>query len=227
VEDAFYTLRVGEVGACADVKRRLTNKVERDKHLGDNEPMKKAVQLAGVRGTFGIQLASYLGAIPANNASFAAIEKGASGFYECVNRLLKDELGVDFLTTAQAAEEVDRMVAGMVKHGLRIDHSWLDQNCCWWWRTFGNPSGRDGRKKDVLFREIGGCRRLFLPMKHRTKIRGHSIEFFVADKWYDLCDYLPEMDASKEMNRVIRRNKKWSGGSILEFRDKMCGAGLL
>jgi hypothetical protein len=226
VEGEFNTLRGGESGGCESVRRRLTNKFERDKYLGDNEPMKKAVQLAGVRGTFGIHLASYLGAIPANNASFAAIEQGSSGFYKCVNHLLKDELGVDFLTTAQASEQVDRLVVGMGKQGLKVDHAWLDQNCCCWWRAFGQP-GKDGRKKDVLFREIGGCRRLFLPMRHRTKKRGHSIEFFVANKWFDLCDYLSEMDASIEMNRVIKRNKKWTGGSIKEFRDNLCGTSLL
>jgi hypothetical protein len=143
-----------------------------------------------------------------------------------VNHLLKDELGVDGLTTAQATEQVDRMVNGMVKHGLKVDHTWLDQNCCCWWRRYGT-TGRDRRKMDVLFREIGRGGRLFLPMRHKKKKRGHSIEFFVSDQWFDLQDYFSEIGVSREMNRVIRRNKKWTGGSIQEFRDKMCGASLL
>jgi hypothetical protein len=226
VEEQFNILRAGERGACEEVRQLLTKKKMRDLYLGGNDRMKKAVQLGAVRGTFGLHLASYLGAIPADNASFAAIEEGSSGYYKCVNHLLKDGLKVDRLTTDQATEQVDRILNGMVKHGLKVDHAWLDQNCCCWWRRFGTE-GTDRRKKDVLFREIGGGSRLFLPMRHRTKKRGHSIEFFVSNKWFDLTDYLSEMGVAREMNRALRRNKKWTGGSIREFRDKMCGASLL
>jgi hypothetical protein len=171
-------------------------------------------------------LGSYLGAIPADNASFAAIEQGTSGFYLCVNHLLKDELGVDYLTTADAADEVERMVAGMVKHGLKVDRAWLDQNCCCWWRQFGK-SGRDNRKKDVFFLEKGKTGRLFLPMRHRLRRRGHCIEFFVSKEWFNLQDYLAEIGETTELTGVIKKNKNWKEGSLQAFRDKMCGASLL
>jgi hypothetical protein len=226
VESQFNILRTGDVHECADARSRLTNTEARNRYLVGNDEIKKAVHLGVVRGTFGIHLASYLRAIPAIHASFAAIEQGKSGFYQCVNHLLKDERGVDFLTTSQATEEMETMVSGMVKKGLKVDLAWLDQNCCCWWRLFGRP-GKDNRKMDVLFREIGDCGRLFLPMRHRTKSRGHSIEFFVFDKWYDLQEYLLDVSALGDMNKIIRRNEQWKGGSLLDFCNKMCVGTLL
>jgi hypothetical protein len=226
VEAEFNLLRTGNVCECDNVRRRLTNRAARDSYLGGDHGTKKAVQLGVVRGTFGIHLGSYLGAIPADNASFAAIEQGTSGFYLCVNHLLKDELGVDYLTTADAADEVERMVAGMVKHGLKVDRAWLDQNCCCWWRQFGK-SGRDNRKKDVFFLEKGKTGRLFLPMRHRLRRRGHCIEFFVSKEWFNLQDYLAEIGETTELTGVIKKNKNWKEGSLQAFRDKMCGASLL
>jgi hypothetical protein len=196
------------------------------KFLGGNLQTQKSVQLGVVRGTFGIYLGAYIGAIPVTNASFAAIEHGSSGFYLCVNHLLKDELGVDSLSTLHVTEEVERMVTGMVKQGLKVDQAWLDQNCCCWWRQFGKP-GKDNHKKDVLFCESGGRRRLFLPMRHRMKKCGPCIEFFVSKDWFDLQDYLPESSPSQDLNCVICSNKTWKGGSIKDFRDQMCGDKLL
>jgi hypothetical protein len=226
VELQFNILPNGDKHDCDDARYRLTNTDAPNPYLGRNDEMKKAVQLGVVKGTFGIHLASYLGAILPSNASFAAIEQGKSGFYQCVNHVLKDERGVEFLTTSQATEEIETMVSGMVKKGLKVDHAWLDQNCCCWWQLFGRP-GRENRKMDVLFCETGNNGRLFLPMRHRTKSRGHSIELFVSNKWYDLQDYLSDASVSEDMNQIMRRNHQWKGGSLLDFRDKMCGDTLL
>jgi hypothetical protein len=226
VEEEFNILRGGDAAACIDARRRLTNKDAREAYFGGDCEMKKAVQLGAVRGTFGIHLAAYLAAIPAVNASYAGIEKGSSGFYQCVNHLRREALGVDYLTSCQAKEEVETVTAGMVKQGFKVDLAWLDQNCCCWWRRFGTP-GKDNRKKDVLFRERDGIKRLFLPMRHRLKKNGHSIEFFVLNIWIDLKDYISDIEASLDRNRVIRINRNWKGGSIKEYRNKMCGASLL
>jgi hypothetical protein len=79
---------------------------------------KKAVQLVGVvRGTSGIHLASYHGVIPAINASFAVIEQGMCEVPT------KRWSGVDFLTTSQASKEVERIVNGMIKQGLKVNHA--------------------------------------------------------------------------------------------------------
>jgi hypothetical protein len=109
VKREFNILCSGDGRACMDTRHRLTNTDARDKFLGDDLQTKKSVQLCVVGGTFGIHLGAYIGAIPATNTSFAAIEHGSSEFYLCVNHLLKDELGVEPLLTLHATEEVERM----------------------------------------------------------------------------------------------------------------------
>jgi hypothetical protein len=126
LESEFNILQMRDNLECENTQSRLKNKEARNCYLGNNDAKKKAVQLGVARGTFGLHLASYLGD-------------------QCVNHLLKNDCGVNFLTTSQATEEVNVMVSGMVKQGLKVDHTWLDQNCCCWWQRHGQTKNAIGR----------------------------------------------------------------------------------
>jgi hypothetical protein len=143
------------------------------------------IKYGAVRGTFAIQLASFLMLIHPRHAGFAEISKGKSGFYKCVNELKRDSYGGDRnLSTLEATGEVEEVKRSLKSSGFRICSAWLDQNGCRWWRTKNNSL-----KKDVLLwdKETG---RMFLQFCYTEFSRDRwKIQMYYADEWRDYSDY--------------------------------------
>jgi hypothetical protein len=106
-----------------------------------------------VRGTFGVQLSSWLMSTAAEHATYAAMKRGKSGFYKCVNSHMRPfHEGVN-LSTEDAQSKVIELVARLSSCGFSksVNTSWVDQNFCCWIHQLGRNDGKDGRKNDVIF----------------------------------------------------------------------------
>ena len=143
--------------------RLLSSNLERkgSKKWGSDEL--EVIKMGAVRATFGIQLAAYLLLIPAEWSSYATIEKGKSGFYNCVNTQLCEVYETKNLSSLEAKEEVDGCIHSLIESGFPVTWAWMDQNCCYYARKYFRKGGKDGRKKDVIFFESTG--QVYLPMR--------------------------------------------------------------
>jgi hypothetical protein len=228
VKRQFATLR-GETD-CDEQHARdmLTSKSHRVNYCSEEEL--SVLKLGAVRGTFGIQLSAWMLVTPSHNAGMASIEKGGSGFYKFVNSFKQREYSGRDLKTEEAKDEERRLLAGLRASGFKVDHAFLDQSCCFWWRKFGTE-GKDKRKMDVFFFE-NESELLYAPMRYRVfsyKAIGpggqerYEIEFFVFDKWYRLRDYLcPGFCVLGDRQRAIRQQPAWSHGPLHCFREGAC-----
>jgi hypothetical protein len=136
--------------------------------------MLEYIKLGSVWGTFGIQLSAYVLATPPENAHFATIQKGESGYYKCVNIHLKTKFGGNNLSSKIVACEVEECIASLMKTGFPVNPAWMDQNCCYWYRKYGgDDNSRDGRKKDIFFFDKNG--RVFLPIRTRGNQAGRPL----------------------------------------------------
>jgi hypothetical protein len=206
----------------------LASKSYRAEYCSDEEML--VAKLGAVRGTFGIQLSVRMLVTPSHNAGVAAIEKGNSGFYKFVNSFKQREYSGQDIKTEEAKEEVDCLLAGLRACGFKVDHAFLDQSGCFWWRIYGTD-GKDGRKMDVFFFMKDGDLP-YAPMRYRVfsyktcGTRGsdrYDIEFFVFDKWYRLGDYLcPGYDLVGDRHHPIKRQPTWRHGSLDSFRQEAC-----
>lgn len=229
VQEQFATLR-GSAPACDHQHARdmLTSNSHRAKHCTEDE--QSVAKLGAVRGTFGIQLSAWMLVTPSHNAGVATIEKGGSGFYKFVNSFKRREYSGRDLSTEEAREEEERLLDGLREYGLKLDHAFLDQAGCYWWRLFGTK-GKDKRKMDVFFVD-DDSQLLYAPMRYRVYsykaiaaggTDRYDIEFFVFDKWYRLRDYLcPGFDVPGDRHVGIRRQPSWEHGSLQCFREKAC-----
>jgi hypothetical protein len=204
-------------------REMLTSKRHWEKHCSPVEL--KVAKLGAARGTFGIQLSAWmLISTPSSNAGFASMEKGGSGFHKFVNCFKQREHSGCDLTSAEAQDEVGRLLVGLRSSGFKVDNAFLDHSGCLWWRLNGTE-GEDNRKMDILlFEKRGG--RLHAPMGHRVFSSSDrcEIQFFVHDKWCMLRNYLcPGFELSGgNRSTPIRRQQTWTHGPTESFRDKEC-----
>lgn len=176
-----------------------------------------------VRGTFGVQLSSWLMSTQAQHATYAAMKRGKSGFYKCVNSHLQPFHGSKSLSTKEAQNEVGALVTRLRNCGFpkTVNMAWLDQNLCCWIREFGRNDGNDGRKNDVLFFSKDQLS-IFLPYRHT----GVQLQVFIVDGWHKLTDFWAENYHKRKGSDCIKLNDSWSTHksrrprTLISFREE-------
>jgi hypothetical protein len=138
-----------------------------------------------VRTTFTIQLASFFGVISPQHGSYSEIEKGTSGYYRCVNGHLEESIGRP-LSTKEARDSVDEVIASLLSTGHHVDKSITDQVCCHWYRSQNKKL-----KNDVYFWDRHNCQ---LMSFYRRKIYKNGAEYRIEihhqDRWRSMSDYV-------------------------------------
>jgi hypothetical protein len=239
VSDQLFTMGNSalEEERCA-ARRNLCSASERKLDGRWTKDELSTIVLGAVRGTFGIQLSAFLLSTPPENAHYASIEKGESGFYKCLNLHLRDKYNGKNLTTGEAIAEVNACMESLQKKGFPITLAWMDQNCCYWYRKNGRDDGKDGRKKDIFFFDESG--QLYLPLRAKQVSKGPAeIQFFVRNDWYNLASYWKPAYEMANQSSIIKRQhdhptqtqlvdlpvwvkKIGLNGSLKTFRDSEC-----